>query len=370
MQTDPTQRYYSPDYATARDRFREAVAARAGSLDSLELAAKGPAGESLSLDIGWFGAQKPRRVLVHSCGLHGVEAFAGSALQLQWLAQGNHPLTDDAAIILIHVLNPYGMAWLRRFNENNVDLNRNFLAMGEPFAGVPPGYVKLNRFLNPETPPSNDLFYLRAAALVARHGLASLRQAIAGGQHEYPKGLFFAGSSLQEGPAKLEKYLTDHLERAERIVAIDVHTGLGRSGDDALLVDGAPERKAVNQMMRAAFGESVQELKTTGMAYEVRGAQHQMYYRLFPGAQVYFASQEFGTYHPIRVLEALRAENRWHHHGSGTVEHPTKAALREVFNPNAVKWRRTILQRGETVLKQGLALAFEQSVKKTAATTG
>jgi hypothetical protein len=27
----------------------------------------------------------------------------------------------DAAIVLVHILNPYGMAWLRRFNENNVD---------------------------------------------------------------------------------------------------------------------------------------------------------------------------------------------------------------------------------------------------------
>jgi hypothetical protein len=28
--------------------------------------------------------------------------------------------------MLIHALNPFGFAWLRRVNEANVDLNRNF----------------------------------------------------------------------------------------------------------------------------------------------------------------------------------------------------------------------------------------------------
>jgi len=74
------------------------------------------------------------------------------------------------------------------------------------------------------------------------------------------------------------------------------------------------------------------------VAYEARGAQYNMYYRLFPSAQTYFATQEFGTYHAMRVLEALRAENRWHHYGAGTVDHATKIKLRKVFNPDDAQW--------------------------------
>jgi predicted deacylase len=37
-------------------------------------------------------------------------------------------------MILIHALNPYGFAWLRRVNEDNVDLNRNFRNFSEPLA--------------------------------------------------------------------------------------------------------------------------------------------------------------------------------------------------------------------------------------------
>ena len=35
-------------------------------------------------------------------------------------------LPKEAGLILVHALNPYGFAWSRRTNEDNVDLNRNF----------------------------------------------------------------------------------------------------------------------------------------------------------------------------------------------------------------------------------------------------
>ena len=69
-------------------RFRESVKRACGRLEPLELEAKGPRGERLTIDIAWFGSEKPKRVFVHSSGLLGVEAFAGSAIQLQWLKQG------------------------------------------------------------------------------------------------------------------------------------------------------------------------------------------------------------------------------------------------------------------------------------------
>src|SRR5262245_8496682 len=120
-----TDTYFSPDYFTARERFREDAARAGARLQALPLRAKGPKGEELSIEIATFGSDNPQRVLLHSSGLHGVEGFAGSAIQLQ-LLRNIPPLAADAALILVHILNPYGMAWLRRVNENNVDLNRNF----------------------------------------------------------------------------------------------------------------------------------------------------------------------------------------------------------------------------------------------------
>ena len=60
-------------------------------------------------------------------GTHGVEGFAGSALQVGLLDEGiQNELSPESAVLMIHAINPYGMAHLRRFNEDNVDLNRNF----------------------------------------------------------------------------------------------------------------------------------------------------------------------------------------------------------------------------------------------------
>lgn len=70
-------------------------------------------------------------MLFHSSGVHGVEGYAGSAVQnkiLDFFLETPNMIKDDVAIVIIHVVNPYGMSWWRRWNENNVDLNRNFLS--------------------------------------------------------------------------------------------------------------------------------------------------------------------------------------------------------------------------------------------------
>jgi len=64
-------------------------------------------------------------------GIHGIEGFAGSAVQLALLDKWNRgELDGKPTIVLVHVMNPFGMANWRRWNENSVDLNRNLLLDG------------------------------------------------------------------------------------------------------------------------------------------------------------------------------------------------------------------------------------------------
>ena len=81
-----------------------------------------------------------------------------------------------------------------------------------------------------------------------------------------------------------------------------------------------------------------------------------MYTRMFPAADVCAVTQEFGTYNVIRVLKALRAENRWQHHGDNRIDHPTKLALKECFAPDNESWRTAVLERGCAVVSQALRL--------------
>ena len=330
---------FSQDCAEARARFLRAARAAGAELAVLDLEAKGPRGENLAIDIAWFGATHPRTVLVHCCGVHGIEAFAGSAVQLEWLSRGEPAAAKDAAIVLVHVANPYGMAWLRRVNENNVDLNRNVLAAGEKYSGAPPLYRKIERFLNPQTPPSRDPFYPRAAALIARYGLKRLTEAIAAGQYEYPRGLFYGGDRLEEGPQKLLDFLRERLEAAEALTAVDLHTGLGPWAQETLL-EHTSEGRAESR---------------PGAAYPVRGAFGMLFPLAAPQARVRYVLQEIGTYRPVRVLRALREENRWAQFGTGAADHPSKAGLREVFSPEDPAWREEAVKMGTALIRRVLA---------------
>ena len=268
-------------------------------------------------------------------------------------------IPEDAALVLVHVINPYGMAWLRRFNENNVDLNRNFAEREEDYKGSPPMYPELDPFLNPKTPPSGDFFYLKAGWLLVRHGMSKLKGDVTYGQYEYPKGLFFGGRRLEEGPALLEEFVAKRLARVKRLVVIDVHTGLGPFGVDSLLVEAPLESTTIYDEIRSAFGERVAPLDLEqSVAYPLRNPYYSAFPRVLPGARTYFVTQEFGTIHVVRALKALREENRWHHHGGGGIDHPTKRDLKEAFAPDDDSWRTTVLQRGKTVFKQALELAF------------
>jgi len=276
----------------------------------------GPGGRALAIDIAWLGSSSPRRVLVHSSGLHGVEGFAGSAIQIALLERGLR-IPADAAVVFVHVLNPYGMAWLRRVNENNVDLNRNFGTRDEDRAGASAEYRRLDPLLNPPSAPGADLFYLLAAWNVLRHGPRPLRQAIAEGQYEFPGGLFFGGAELERGPALFQDWLARHLTAPKRICAIDVHTGLGRWGRESL-----------------------------GGAYTIRGGYRHAFDVLPQRPQVSAVTQEFGTYSSLRVLHALREENRCHHYGAPDISHPAKRRLKEMFAPASESWRRFVVERG------------------------
>jgi hypothetical protein len=344
-----SERYFSSDYETARARFRRLALEAGGRIETLPLDVRLPSGEPLGIDVARFGKEGSRRVLVHSSGLHGVEGFAGSAIQLQLLERGL-ALPAGIGMILVHILNPYGMVWLRRVNENNVDLNRNCLSSAEFSVPAPDVYRRLDAFLNPKTPPGAELFALRMAWILMRHGMPALKQAVHSGQYEFPQGLFFGGKHVEQGPRQYLEFLTSALAGAERVVNIDVHTGMGRYGEDTLL---CPAAETVG--LRKEFKGPVAPLDPEqGIGSRISGLLGTAIVRSLPRAKVTAMIQEFGTYSPVKMFRALRKENRWHHHGGGGVNHPAKQELKAAFCPTDERWRLAVLRRGQALLEQAV----------------
>lgn len=340
--------YFSADYATARQRFRAAAHSAGAALHALPLDAKGPGGEALTIDIAWLGNPRPQRVLLHTSGLHGVEAFAGSAVQLH-LLERPPAIPADSALLLVHVLNPYGMAWLRRSNENNVDLNRNFLKQGEAWSGAPALYRDIDAVLNPASAPGCDLFHLRAAWLALRHGFHPLKQAVAEGQYEFPRGLFYGGSQLEAGPRLYLSWLARYLKDVDYMFALDVHTGLGEWGTDTLIPEPAVGVTATAELSLMLGRALIETTHGSSVSYTVRGSMGGILPQTLPATRIDFLLQEIGTYPPRRVLYALREENRWHYHGHGGLRHAAKLRLREALCPASAGWQRQAVARGVTL---------------------
>lgn len=354
----PLDQYFSPDYATARERFHRAADAAGAQLESLALAARGPADEVLAIDIAWLGAADARRILLHTSGIHGVEAYAGSAVQLALLDEPPAMGAGDA-IALVHVLNPYGMAWLRRANEANVDLNRNFLGADESWSGAPPLYAMLDPLLNPGTPPRRDAFLWRMFALALRQGYGPVKQAIAQGQYQFPRGLFYGGAQLEAGPQLFRQWLERRLSHAEQVLAIDVHTGLGRWARDTLF--GEPGRAAPAGLAAALGAALVDTRIDASAAYVIRGGLHEGIRSTLGTRAAGCVLQEFGTYSMLHVISALREENRWHFYGTGDPGHPAKAALLEALCPKSRQWRARVVARGAAVARGGVKWLTDRS---------
>ena len=350
---------FSPSYEVARWRFRDAARA-AGATVEQHRVGTGEAGLDLTIDVARVGAREPGWAIVVSSGVHGVEGFFGSAIQLAWLSghTAAEPPPADGVVVLIHAVNPSGFARLRRTNEHNVDLNRNFLNTADAYAGAPDGYEALDPFLNPASPPSPlEPFRLKALWHIRRHGLPALKDAVAAGQYRFPRGLFFGG----HGPASSTRIMRHHLARwlggAPRAVHIDLHSGLGAHGRYRLLLEESARSPNV-EWYRDTFGSEVVEplAPAGGTAYVAAGTLGGWAVTHLGDTRYRFVCAEVGTYPILRVLGSLRAENRAHFFArpSRRAHQRAKAELLECFCPRSDRWRELVVEQGLAIIDQAI----------------
>jgi hypothetical protein len=349
------------EYADARGRFCAAAERLGWRLDSHPIGAQGPLDGDLTIDVASSSTSSDRTLIVSS-GIHGVEGPFGSAVQCAvmdaWAGDGP---PAGVRCVFVHALNPFGFAWSRRTDAENVDPNRNFILDGEAYAGAPAAYAAFDALLNPARPPGGaDFFWLRAIGAIAAHGLPALKQALVTGQYDFPKGLFFGGRGPSRTRRVVEANLAAWVGGARRVVHLDLHTGLGRWGQHKLLVDYPLAPGARSRLTRAFGADAVEEGDPSGVAaYRARGSLGPWCVSRGLAPEYVFAFVEFGTYGNLRVLAGLRAENQAHHWGRvgqvGQVGRE-KARLRELFAPADPRWRATALAGGVDAIRRGAAM--------------
>lgn len=356
-----TKSPFSNDYASAREMFRKSSLASGADLESYGYPMPGPGGGELSTDVAWVGPRDAKKVFVTVSGTHGVEGFCGSAAQIDWLNRGEAAparLPPDTAAMLVHAINPFGFAWMRRVTHENVDLNRNWVDFSHP-RPVRVEYDVLADSLCPShwTDESRAQTMGTLRGYIAKHGMPAFVEAVSGGQYNHPDGLFYGGAAPCTARLTLEHILTKYLARAEQVGIIDYHSGLGPLGYGELMI-GAPKGSEPYDRARRWYGTAVIPVGSPGSASATIGGDWiSAASKLVPHATVTAIAIEFGTVDPFAVLDALRADNWLHAHGDPEESwpNPIKKQILSAFYVDDDVWRGMVLGQSLAVSRQAIA---------------
>lgn len=349
---------FSNTYAGAKKRFLAAARERNVPVSSYVHPLFGPSGEALSTDVALIGPAAASRVLILESSLHGVEGYPGSAIQIAALEEIDLPPDGDVALLLVHAINPWGFAWNRRFNEDNIDLNRHFIDWENPGTLDNPGYRDIADFVVPSDFSEAALAASDAKLEAYREekGDLAFRSAIKLGQYSHPEGLYYGGLAPSWSAKTVQNIANDFLCKAKICGLIDVHTGLGPFGYGECLSGMAPESEE-GMRCTAWYGE-VAHTKSAKTDYAGSAASIlDGYKRAAPWPVWTPIGLEFGTRDPKTVRDAVRFDG-WLHLNrdtAGAKAEAVKAMLLRAYYPEEPEWRHAVITRGMEVVRLGLA---------------
>ncbi|WP_341487291.1 DUF2817 domain-containing protein [Pararhizobium sp. A13] len=340
----------SVDYSTLRQRFLSAVRKAGATLFEYQHPLHGPGGEVLSTDVAYLGQRNASKLMVLISGTHGVEGQFGSTCQAEWLS-ANCPwrLPHDTAILIVHLINPWGTAWGRRVNEDNVDLNRNFIdwetgaPRNEKYAALHEALV-CREWVGPERDKADELLSNAKAVIAGHAGIAPIIEA---GQYEFEDGLFYGG----DGPVWSNRTLNDifltFAQHASDVVVFDLHTGAGPYGHAALLSVAEAEHDGLG-WGKKIYGPALSVVLTgknatteTGIAATATGYVSSAVRKAMPNARVLPLVVECGTLPGAVVMDAVQADNWLHLFGAldSVLGRKIKENLRAAFIPADSEWQ-------------------------------
>jgi len=341
---------FAATYQQARAALLDAAALRGGRIDSLRHPLSGPDGDPLWMDVVRFGDPHAHDVVVIASGTHGIEGYAGSAVQTAWLReQGPGTLPAGTAVLLIHAVNPWGFAHWQRGTENNVDLNRNFIDFQAP-APVNTGYAELHPQLMLADWSEAELARVFAAmdTYRARVGEQAFSTAFNGGQYLHADGIFYGGAQAEWSNLALRQVLRRQLGDAKRCVLADLHTGIGPYGMPFMINQDAPGTPGRERAI-AVWGEAA--LSGAGSTHTAlatyQGLMIQAFAEVLPECAVSATAIEFGTLERRRMQRAhlgmawMRRQD-----AAGAAFEQARAEYREAFIPSDPAWRASVIREG------------------------
>ena len=297
-----------------------------------------------------------KNLIVLTTGVHGMEGYIGSVM-LDVFFEEIYPNidTNNTGILVLANINPYGMKYMRRYNENNVDLNRNFILDWNNFDLTSnKDYPEVKEFLQPEGKIGNALwhevgFYLNLAKEALTKGADKVSDALLTGQYEYAQGVYYGGTGDEISTTYLKGVFNDCLEgEYENIVHIDIHSGYGPRYNMVIFnsvyetMNEAETQKAFNYDYVISYDSE--------SFYATTGDTTDYFYRLAESKntdkELFSTCFEFGTIgdsfiDSILSLKFTVDENRqhWFPSDNKVSSEVVKENYKELFYPTETAWR-------------------------------
>ncbi|NJK97047.1 MAG: DUF2817 domain-containing protein [Bacteroidales bacterium] len=240
--------------------------------------------------------------------------------------------------MLVHAINPWGFKHNRRVTRNNVDLNRNFSMTSDLFQIKNQGYSKIRSILEPDKKYSrwsleHLTFLSNILGSIQKYSKSTLVQAIGEGQYEFEKGIIFGGKAFEEENANIADVLKRYCAPYDKIIIIDLHTGLGKRGKLQLL--NAPKiPNLVKQQVNELFDNRVVDDSDDNF-FKEHGSFLDFAWNMNKGKTCLPVMFEFGTinseslYGALRTLKTMIIENQAFQNGCKTSQ--DKAYIDSIF---------------------------------------
>lgn len=346
---------FPPDYASARQAWLRCVTTLPypPEIRAYPCAGAGPGGESLQTDSVWIGDSRAANVVVVIAGTHGVEGFAGSAVQidlLRLLTEFDLIVPERTALLLVHALTPWGYAWSRRCDQDGVDLNRNAVDFSAPLPETPE-----YRLLRPVLfTADQDERSLALRAFGETRGRVALEKAVSGGQYLDPAGPFYGGNRPAHGRLVCEDLIRQYSLAERRLAVVDLHTGLGAYGYGEIICDHAPDSTGA-ALARQWYGDSVTlPLAGTSSSVPKLGLLDYLWHAVMGDSGCYI-TLEFGTYSTDQLFDVLLRDHQlWAQSGNEAERDAHAGRMRRHFCPADPAWREMVLFRARQVVVQAL----------------
>mgnify|MGYP000844829356 FL=1 len=344
-----------PDYRVQRERFLAAVERKGAAITSYRHPLPGPQGEALYTDVARLGPASASRLMLVVSGTHGVEGYYGSDCQIAWL-DSLDKIPADTALLLVHLLNPWGAAHLRRVNEDNIDLNRNFINFSQP---VPdnPEYAQWHGIYHGDRVSADR----QLAEAMDNVGWQSVKGVVEAGQYTFADGFFFGGHQPGWSHLTMKAIIEQHLSVAKIIVSFDLHTGAGAWGHPMLL-SIAEQRYAAHDWGKVIYGEWLTLLFTgagrdsvTGVTATATGYLSQYLLTSLAETQILPLVVECGTYEGQDMHQRVREDHWLHLYGepASAAGQAVKQQLVEGFWPADEDWRALVAFRTQQIFQRG-----------------